>query len=182
MNDRRALTRPTLAAVAAACALLSSVDAANAQRARRFPGAPGSDGMSAAANRAEYYADVMLHTNALLGEWRGAWAADDIETLLELYTEDATFIFNQDDPVRGREAIREKLESLLERSGEVQASFTDFDASGRMGLISGLLTFQIRDQSGSRTLTGIHMTVLIRNGRSWGIRSQLIRLDQPETG
>ena len=174
--------RPVLSGAAVACALLSSVDLGIAQRARRFPGAPGSDGMSAAANRAEYYADVMLHTNALLGEWRAAWAADDIETLLELYTEDAMFIFNQDEPVRGRDAIQEKLESLLQRSGEVQASFSDFDASGRMGLISGLLTFQIRDQRGSRTLTGIHMTVLIRNGRDWGIRSQLIRLDQPETG
>ncbi len=83
--------------------------------------------------------------------------------------------------MRGREAIHEKLESLLQ-SGEVQASFTDFDASGRMGLVSGLLTFQLLDQRGSRTLTGIHMTVLIRNGRDWGIRSQLIRLDQAETG
>ncbi|MDE2781331.1 MAG: nuclear transport factor 2 family protein [Gemmatimonadota bacterium] len=174
------MIRSTLAVGAVACALLASADVGNAQRARRFPGAPGSDGMSAAANRAEYYADVMLHTNALLGKWRGAWAADDIETLLELYTEDATFIFNQDDPVRGREAIHEKLESLLQRSGEVQASFTDFDASGRMGLITGLLTFQLGDQRGSRVLTGIHMTVLIRNGRDWGIRSQLIRLDQPE--
>lgn len=176
------MIRSALSAVAVASALLSSADVGSAQRARRFPGTPGSDGISAASNRAEYYADVMLHTNALLGKWRGAWAADDIETLLELYTEDATFIFNQDDPVRGREAIHEKLESLLQRSGEVQASFTDFDASGRMGLISGLLTFQIRDQRGSRTLTGIHMTVLIRNGRNWGIRSQLIRLDQPEAG
>lgn len=176
------MIRSTLSAAAALCALFSVTDIGFAQRARRFPGTPGSDGGSAAANRAEYYADVMLHTNALLGEWRSAWAADDIETLLELYTEDATFIFNQDDPVRGREAIHEKLESLLRRSGEVQASFSDFDASGRMGLISGLLTFQLRDQRGARTLTGIHMTVLIRNGRNWGIRSQLIRLDQPETG
>lgn len=172
------MMRTTVSCVAVACALLSHADAGSAQRARRFPGTPGSDGMSAASNRAEYYADVMLHTNALLGEWRGAWAADDLEKLLELYTEDANFIFNQDDPVRGRDAIREKLTSLLEESGEVQASFTDFDASGRMGVITGLLTFQIRNGRLSRTLTGVHMTVLIRRGRDWGIRSQLIRLDR----
>ncbi len=176
------MTRSTLSAAAAVCALVSLADTGLAQRARRFPGAPGGDGLSAAANRAEYYADVMLHTNKLLGEWRGAWAADDLETLLELYTEDATFIFNQDDPVRGREAIREKLESLLRRSGEVQASFSDFDASGRMGLISGLLTFQIRDPGSARTLTGIHMTIVIRRGRDWRIRSQLIRLDESRRG
>lgn len=176
------MMRTTVSCVAAACALLALADAATAQRARRFPGTPGGDGLSAASNRAEYYADVMLHTNALLGEWRGAWADDDLEKLLELYTEDANFIFNQDDPVRGREAIREKLEWLLQRSGEVQASFTDFDASGRMGVISGLLTFQIRDGTVSRTLTGVHMTVLIRRGRDWGIRSQLIRLDREPAG
>ncbi len=172
------MVRTTVSCLAVACALLAHVDAGSAQRARRFTGTPGSDGFSAASNRAEYYADVMLHTNALLGEWRGAWAADDLEKLLELYTEDANFIFNQDDPVRGRDAIREKLTSLLEESGEVQASFTDFDASGRMGVITGLLTFQIRNGRVSRTLTGIHMTVLIRRGRDWGIRSQLIRLDR----
>jgi len=144
---------------------------------RRHPGAPGSDGFSAAAARAEFYADVLEHTNEVLSRWRAAWAADDLDALLELYTEDASFIFTNDAPVQGREAIREKLVTLLERTGEVQAAFTDFDASGRMGLISGLLTFQMREARRSRTVGGIHMTVLIRQGRDWRIRAQLFRLD-----
>ena len=143
---------------------------------QRLPGTPGGDGFSAAMNRAEFFADVMFHTDSLLKEWRIAWAADDAEALLDLYTEDAVIIFEQDAPVRGREAIQAKLASLLEESGEVQVSIGDFDASGRMGMISGLLTVQMRSQTGSRTMTGIHLTVLTRPGRDWKIRSQVIRL------
>lgn len=144
---------------------------------QRFPGVPGGDGFSAAAARAEYYADVMFHTNELMTDWRRFWAADDVEELLELYTEDATLVYAGERPVRGREAIREQLDSLLRVSGEVQASLSDFDASGRMGLVSGLLTLSMSDGRRSWTATGLHMTVLIRRGRHWRIRSQLVRLD-----
>ena len=150
-----------------------------AQRTQRFPGVPGGDGYSAAANRAEFYADVLLHTNELLTQWRQAWADDKLDEVLDLYTEDATFIFTDDPPVRGREAIREKLVSLLQQTGEVQAAYSDFDASGRMGLVSGLMTFQMQDANSLETVTGIHLTVLIRRGRDWKIRSQLFRLDEP---
>lgn len=166
------------ALVVAASLLPAEADA----QMRRHPGAPGGDGYSAAAARAEFYADVLEHTNEVLAKWRRAWAEDDLDAVLELYTEDALFIFTNDAPVQGREAIREKLVTLLERTGEVQAAFTDFDASGRMGLISGLLTFQMRDARRSRTVGGLHMTVLIRQGRDWRIRSQLFRLDEPVDG
>lgn len=166
------------ALVVAASLLPAEADA----QMRRHPGAPGGDGYSAAAARAEFYADVLEHTNEVLAKWRRAWAEDDLDAVLELYTEDALFIFTNDAPVQGREAIREKLVTLLERTGEVQAAFTDFDASGRMGLISGLLTFQMRDARSSRTVGGLHMTVLIRQGRDWRIRSQLFRLDESVEG
>lgn len=144
--------------------------------AQRQPGTPGGDGFSAALNMAEFFADVMEHTDEVLKKWRTAWAADDVGELLELYTEDAVIIFEQDEPVRGHEAIQIKLATLLQESGEVQVSIGDFDASGRMGMISGLLTFQMRDQAETRTMTGLHLTVLTRKGRKWQIRSQVIRL------
>lgn len=138
---------------------------------------PGGDGFSAAAARAEYYADVMFHTNELVTDWRRFWADDDVERLLELYTEDATLVYAGEPPVRGRDAIREQLDSLLRVSGEIQASLSDFDASGRMGLVNGLLTLSMNDGRRTWTATGLHMTVLIRRGRHWRIRSQLLRLD-----
>ena len=166
-----------IAGLAVAAGVLTPA-AGSAQRTQRFPGVPGSDGMSAAANRAEYYADVLMHTNEILSRWREAWAADALDDLLELYTEDATFIFTDDAVVRGREAIREKLASLLQETGEVQAAYSDFDASGRMGFISGMMHFQMQDARSTRTVTGIHLTVLIRRGRDWRIRTQLFRLDE----
>ena len=166
--------RKPLFSAAAAWVAIALLPAAGV--AQRLPGTPGGDGFSAAMNRAEFFADVMFHTDSLLKQWRTAWAADDAEALLDLYTEDAVIIFEQDEPVRGREAIQAKLASLLEESGEAQVSIGDFDASGRMGMISGLLTVQMRNQTGSRTMTGIHLTVLTRPGRDWKIRSQVIRL------
>ena len=49
---------------------------------------------------AEFYADVMEHTDNVLKQWRTAWAADDADELLDLYTEDAVIIFEQDEPAR----------------------------------------------------------------------------------
>lgn len=166
--------RAALAATAAAL-----VPAPTAAQNQRFPGVPGGDGFSAAAARAEYYADVMFHTNELITDWRRFWAGDDVERLLELYTEDATLVYAGEPPVRGRDAIREQLDSLLRVSGEIQASLSDFDASGRMGLVNGLLTLSMNDGRRTWTATGLHMTVLIRRGRHWRIRSQLLRLDLP---
>lgn len=171
----------TAAGVAVACWIGLSSGAVDGQT-QRFPGVPGGDGFSAAANRAEFYADVMHHANELMTAWRRAWAEDDIDALLELYTEDATFISAAEPPVRGREAIRERLDSLLITSGEVQASLSDFDASGRMGLLSGLLTFEMRDERRTYATSGFHMTVLIRRGRDWRIRSQLFRVDSEAAG
>lgn len=167
------MNRPVLLTTMIAAMVVLSSSGALAQRR---PGTPGGDGFSAALNMAEFYADVMEHTDNVLKRWRTAWAADDADELLELYTEDAVIIFEQDEPARGREAIREKLAALLQQTGEVQVSIGDFDASGRMGMISGLLTFEMQGRTGSRTMTGLHLTVLTRKGRNWQIRSQVIRL------
>lgn len=167
------MNRCLLSGAALATILALAPSTASAQRQL---GTPGGDGFSAALNMAEFYADVMEHTDKVLKQWRAAWEADDAAKLLELYTEDAVIIFEQDEPARGHDAIREKLATLLEESGEIQVSIGDFDASGRMGMISGLLTFQMHDQTGSRTMTGLHLTVLTRKGRKWQIRSQVIRL------
>ena len=97
-------TLVSAAAVTIAIALLPAEGLA-----QRLPGTPGGDGFSAALNRAEFFADVMFHTDELLKKWREAWAADDTEALLDLYAEDAVIIFEQDEPVRGHEAIQAKL-------------------------------------------------------------------------
>lgn len=165
--------------VVLAATLASLLPAPASTQNQRFPGVPGGDGFSAAAARAEYYADVMYHTNELITDWRRFWAVDDVERLLDLYTEDATLVYAGEPPVRGRDAIRERLDSLLRVSGEVQASLSDFDASGRMGFVSGLLTLSMSNGQRTWTTTGLHVTVLIRRGRHWRIRSQLVRLDLP---
>ena len=146
---------------------------------QRFPGAPGGDGLSAQANMAEYFADVIMNVNDVMTEWRGAWAEDDLEVVADQYTEDATLVYGDEDPIRGREAIRARLEPLLASSGEVQAAMSDFDASGRMGMIAGLLTLQVREGGRRETRTGLHMTILIRRRGEWRIRSQMFRFDRP---
>ena len=74
--------------------------------------------------------------------------------------------------------VNGRFRALLQETGEVQAAYSDFDASGRMGFISGMMHFQMQDARSTRTVTGIHLTVLIRRGRDWRIRTQLFRLDE----
>lgn len=173
MVGKLARTFLLLGATAAALATL-----AGPLQAQRFPGAPGGDGLSAQANLAEYYADVIYNVNGVMTAWRGAWSADDGETIVDQYHEDAILVWGDEDPIRGREAILTRLEAVLPDAGEIQAALSDFDASGRMGMIAGLLTMQVQDGSRSYTRTGIHMTVLLRRDGEWRIRSQIFRWDE----
>lgn len=143
----------------------------------QFAGVPGGDGMSASANMSEYYADIIFNVNDLTERWRRAWAANDLETLRELYHPDATMVAGDETPIRGVEAVMSRVSSMVAESGEIQTAISDFDASGRMGMVSGLFTIQVDRPTDRATLTGIHMSVYIRYKGKWKIRSQIFRVD-----
>lgn len=123
---------------------------------------------------AEYHAEVIAQLNALMADWGRAWAADDLESLGALYTDNAVLLPPGGEPLRGREALLGYLASILPRLGRAEAFMLDFDASGGMATIYGnyLIELQTGGQAG-RTATGSLVTVYKQQGRKWRIRAQV---------
>ena len=145
-------------------------------------GAPGGDGRGAGAFLAEYYADVITEMGEAMTEWRAAWRADDLEETVNSYWEEAQVLFPERPPIIGHSAITAFYAELLPKVGEVQTSMIDFDASGRMAFVSGPFFYEVPSRNGSPDrIEGTHVTVLLRKGRDWRIRSQIFRFNVVET-
>lgn len=146
--------------------------------AQRLPAMPGSQGGTAGQHMAEYYAHVMQKIATSMETWRGAWSSDDVEALVDHYTDDAVLLLPGAGAAWGRDAIREALAGPLGRAGQAQAAIGDVKASGRLAYVGG--SFQIEIQEGERAgerLTGFHSTVFFREGGDWLIRSQVFRVE-----
>jgi ketosteroid isomerase-like protein len=111
-------------------------------------------------------------------DWRGAWNSDDLESLSDVYSESALLILPQGDPIRGRDPIKRHFEANLPLLGRVQLSQSDFHASGRMAFMSGPFSYNLREETGTvRQVTGVHLTVFLREGKHWRIVSQIFKAE-----
>jgi len=147
------------------------------------PGAPGGDGRGAGAFLAEYYAEVITRVGETMTAWRAAWRNDDLEETVDAYWEEAQILFPGVDPIIGHLAIEEFFREMLPKVGELQTSMIDFDASGRMGFVSGPFYYDVLRASGTPgRVEGTHVTILVRKGRNWKIRSQIFRFAEGDSG
>lgn len=139
--------------------------------------APGYQQLDPGSVRAEYTAEVLDRINEHLAEWGDAWANDRTEELTELYWEDAILIPPGGVPLRGISAIGEYFSESLPLHGHIEAFMLDFDASGGMSQVFGNYTLghQAGELAGTQE-SGPMITVYVRRGRTWRIRSQIFLL------
>lgn len=160
----------TRGAVAAVASMALSLIAAGAVQGQ----APGYQQLNPGSVRAEYTAEVLDRINEHLADWGDAWANDRTEELTELYWEDAILIPPGGLPLRGIEAIRDYFDESLPLHGHIEAFMLDFDASGGMSQVFG--NYTLGHQAGAlagRQTSGPMITVYVRRGRTWRIRSQV---------
>ena len=169
---RRVLSSVLLASSVLALSLVTAA-ASPAVAQSRNPGAPGGDGVSASTFRAEYYAEVVPRLNEVMQRWGRAWSSDDVETLEELYSEDAILLPVEGAPVVGRDAVAAHFAAVLPSAGSMEAFMQAFDGSGGMAFVYG--TFLAGATGGTERVTGELVTVFARRGRDWLIRAQTFR-------
>lgn len=136
--------------------------------------APGYQQLDPGSVRAEYVAEVLDRINEHLAEWGDAWANDRTEELTELYWADAILIPPEGAPLRGIDAIGDYFAEALPLHGHIEAFMLDFDASGGMAQVFG--NYTLGHQAGALAGTqasGPMITVYVRRGRTWRIRSQV---------
>ena len=145
----------------------------------RQVGIPGSRPGQVNSARAAYYATVLLEIDRTLSPWQDAWGGDDLDRLVAQYAESGTLVVGSSAVARGQEAIRALLGPHLAEFTTVLAVIKDFDTSDQLTLTAGPLYLTRREgKGGDINLEGRHFTVLIRAGRRWRIRSQVLFLEE----
>jgi uncharacterized protein (TIGR02246 family) len=148
-------------------------------QAQVVPGAPGVDWDR---ERHEYTAEVLRAYTALMAEWREAWHRGDARSTAELYSSHAILLVADSLPLEGRVTIENYLRNVLPRTVEIRTGLSDFVASERLAYALGPFYFDVKSGDGAsrQVLTGTVVTVLVREGRRWRIRSQIFRSQEVE--
>lgn len=142
------------------------------------PGASSGDGRRDRAFLADYFADVITNTGWTIDGWHVAWAADDVPGAVDAYWPEAQLIFPDRQPIIGETGLAEFYAELLPTVGRMHTSMLDFDASARMAFLTGPFFYEIlKDGASPERVEGTHMTIFVRKGRNWKIRSQIFRTE-----
>lgn len=137
--------------------------------------APGYTQIDTRQIFAEFHAEVLANLNEVMDAWGTAWSTDRVEDLIDLYWENAVLIPPETAPVRGAEALAAYFEGAMSSQGAVEGFMLDFDASGGMAVVYGNFLMQLQGDRGGQELSGSLVTVYLRRGRTWKIRSQIFR-------
>lgn len=133
--------------------------------------APGYEQIDTRRLLAEFHAEVLAQINRVQARWGQSWADDDLEAVVDQYWEEAVLIPADGPPLRGHGAITDHLRTELQRTDRIEAFMLDFDASGGMAVVYGNYLIE----AGAERRTGPLVTVFLRRGRTWKIRSQVFK-------
>jgi ketosteroid isomerase-like protein len=129
---------------------------------------------------AGYRTYVLEGVNEAMDEWKNAWMDGDLESLAELYMDDAVL-----SPPGGgflaRTAgeIQRYLADMVTNTERISADVFDFDVDDMMAYVLGHYELRLKSTDGTYagTQKGLFMAVYKLDGGTWKIRSQLFRLD-----
>ena len=123
---------------------------------------------------AEFINNIMGGINEARTDWMEGTEADDLDSLMETYADDATVIPFDGGPLYGKDAIRTYWEEVLPGIGGIQSGLGDMEASGQMAMVAGTYSLGRRQENGAVVReTGGILTVFVQRGRDWLIRAQV---------
>lgn len=140
--------------------------------AQIVPGAPQTDWER---TRHEYTAEVLRSYNDVMAKWRVAWMEGDVDAVMDLYDEGAILMVDDSVPFEGRAAIERFVRSVAPGTRELRTGLSDFVASERLAYSLGPIYIEVAKGAAVRSYSGNAVTILVREGRRWKIRSQILR-------
>jgi ketosteroid isomerase-like protein len=144
-----------------------------ALHAQIVPGAPPVDWQR---ERQEFTADVLRAYDRLITEWRAAWHKGDVKAVADFYQDDALFFVGDTVPLLGKANVEKQLQRMVPLTIELRTGLSDFVASDRLAYALGPFYWELKESAGTtRVVTGTVVTILVRDGRRWKIRSQILR-------
>jgi ketosteroid isomerase-like protein len=146
-----------------------------AVHAQIVPGAPTTDWNR---QRQEFTAEVLKAYDRTMKEWRDAWHKGDIKAVADFYLDDALLFVGDTVPLQGKDNVLKQLQRMVPNTVEMRTGLSDFVASDRLAYALGPFYWETRESAGAtatRVVTGTVVTIMVRDGRRWKIRSQILR-------
>jgi ketosteroid isomerase-like protein len=145
---------------------------------------PGAAPLDLDRSRAEYTTAVIREYNLLMRDWRETLSDRTPDQTARFYADGALLLVSGETAALGREAIQGLFEEPLPQIVEMRTGLADFVASDNLAYATGPLMLIYRDRPGAsvQTIQGHHVTVLVREGRRWRIRSQVLQYDADISG
>jgi uncharacterized protein (TIGR02246 family) len=170
------MVRSTRASLLGALLVTATAVPAHAQH---VPGAPSIDWDRA---RNDYTASVLRDYNSVIAEWRETLDNGDVGRALSYYSDGAMILVPGSAAIQGRDSIRAFLQGFAPNVLEIRTGLTDFVASDYLAYATGPLmyTYRTGEAGPIHTVVGNHVTILVREGRRWRIRSQVLKYEEPE--
>lgn len=136
---------------------------------------PGGALESMDANRYEFMSRKRIELDAFMYEWQQAWAAPTRDRVRTFYTVDAFALHPG-----GRVSIGPDAVDSLAAGGniaEAMTATTDFEVSDYIAFLYG--PYALQEPTGMSHGSGVAASILVSDGTSWHVRSQLFMEDQP---
>ena len=144
-------------------------------QAQIVPGAPTMDWQR---ERQEFTAEVLKAYDRTITEWRNAWQKGDVAAVADFYLDDALLFVGDTIPLQGKTNFIKQLQRMVPQTVELRTGLSDFVASDRLAYALGPFYWEIKESAGAtttRVVTGTVVTIMVRDGRRWKIRSQILR-------
>ena len=117
-----------------------------------------------------YRLRVRQEVTGLLGNLKSAWDGDDAKKAADLYTREGVLMAGGDE-ARSRPAVLARLQQLLSASGPLQFSLQDFDTSGDMAFVRGIMSYAPAAGDGAPLVASYVLIARRQRGDEWLIRS-----------
>jgi hypothetical protein len=139
-----------------------------------LPGAPRTDWDRV---RAEYTTSVLRDFNTLMTEWRDHLQHGDAGKAAALYETGAQLLINGHPVALGRDSVGVLLARFAPGLIEIRTALTDFVASDYLAYATGPVIYIYREPGSTdvRSVKGTLVTFMVRDGRRWRIRSQVLQ-------
>lgn len=148
-------------------------------------GHPGDRAVQNHMHQMQHRAEIVQQLNQLLSDWRVAWSDDQLEEILELYTEDAVISPpGTSATALGRDEVASALTRLLADAGGMETRLTDLDIGDRLAYTMGWFSYPVIATDGVRaggSVRGRFVTVFRQSNDRWRIRSQLFEITEDDS-
>lgn len=113
--------------------------------------------------------------------WADAWNRNDIPGVVDLYTDDARLLPDEQGPVAGHAAIAQYLQKIKDASASDTISFANFEFYGDGQSMAEYGEFEFRAKDGAVKARGKQVLIYVKKGGQWKLHRDIWTSSTPSS-